>query len=274
MNSVTNCNQPPLECFRYICWKIHVIMRNFFAYRLVATSGRPLTKKTVCMDAVADTDDDEGYGRSPILTPNSSVQFQFNSTEEDVEWISLQKEINRTCFQVNQTNPDQLPPALPMPIPKTLPLPPPIKSSAVRPHTSICHFCAKNGEIRSVVINQMNIVLSKNIYFYIASCRLSRTCWGIRSLDRSSAPFCAGTFANCAGLQAILHTLVSIAPRTTVETVHQWHSSWKRLVTMQLAREIPVLTCSLTPSPPSLRSRFLLHYEIMKFLSGFFYIIL
>lgn len=43
---------------------------------------------------------------------------------------------------------------------------------------------------------------------------------------------------------------------------------------MQLAREIPVLTCSLTPSPPSLRSRFLLHYEIMKFLSGFFYIIL
>jgi len=113
----------------------------------VAIIGRALTKKNICTDAVVDTDDDEGYGKSPMSTPRSNRQFRFNSTEDDVEWTSLQKEINRTCFQVHPTSVP--PPPFPSSVFKTHPPSPPVNNSGIR--TIMCNFCAKNGEIRSVV---------------------------------------------------------------------------------------------------------------------------
>ena len=113
------------------------------------------------MDPQVDIDDDEGYGKSPLSTPKiQSGVFHFNSpvvedAVEDVEWTSLEKEINRTCFQLDRMNIVHYPP----PNYQTRPPPSPSKklssdTNANRPPTTSnlqCQFCAKNGENRSVV---------------------------------------------------------------------------------------------------------------------------
>lgn len=135
-------------------------------------AGRPLTKKNSWSSSPCQLDEDEGYGASPVASITSPPDmgdgsvFTFTSVPhhpdgrmttsngEADEWSLLEREINMVCrLSQPSTHEDsgniliaRIPHA-PSYSPKTPKSP--IKASP--PRGNGCQFCAKNGEIRSVV---------------------------------------------------------------------------------------------------------------------------
>nr|CAH0099591.1 unnamed protein product [Daphnia galeata] len=129
--------------------------------------GRPLTKKSGT-SATQSIEDDEGYGTSSptIASPqlNNKI-FTFMETSvgpatslvskvSEDEWSSLEKELNQVLniqplsdsrVKISKYNSNDVF------SPRTTKTPIYSSSNANKQHRTNCQFCAKNGEIRSVV---------------------------------------------------------------------------------------------------------------------------
>ena len=179
-----------------------------------------MTKKSPASPVMQSVDDDEGYGTSPTNSasprPDGNV-FNFvepptvsskNVVLED-DWSSLEKDLNRVLnlnqplaqSAVKKTVPSSLSPArmsfrnVASPAGKT------------SRGTISCQFCAKNGELRSVVrvfISQKPWVQIINVLYYLV--RWSLTYYAIQSLAPSFVQCCASTFAKCVEQQATMLT--------------------------------------------------------------------
>lgn len=130
--------------------------------------GRPLTKKSYVQAPVLTIEEDEGYGTSPstvspqlekntftFVAPSVSTSLTHANTTVEDEWSSLQKDLNK-ILSIREV---QLPKCDPRAKSSTTQQ---LKSVKVQSkcasngafkvfRSAYCQFCAKNGEIRSVV---------------------------------------------------------------------------------------------------------------------------
>jgi len=122
---------------------------------LITFSGRPLTKKANFYPT--EFEEDEGYGVSP--TENSHFVSFFKSSQED-EWSILAKEIDQACAEPPENCSVNVHQASITKQQEKL-----SKRGKKNPGAPVCHFCLKNGSLRSLVcVYTRTSGMTNNIY--------------------------------------------------------------------------------------------------------------
>lgn len=187
-------------------FKIQINCHDFICFL-----GRPLTKKSLA-SVKQSTDDDEGYGTcSPanpklidnvftfVKTPLCPTVHIVNKVSED-EWSALEKDLNRALnMQPLTERCATKPKEFNVRVTKR-----PLHSLANYGSKQLrvgCQFCAKNGELRSVVIYLRRLLQLERKMCYFKFFRQSLIRCAIRSRVPSFVRYCASMFVKCVELQ-------------------------------------------------------------------------